>query len=272
MIKDKEKIELIINDGDTKEINLSYKRKVYTNEAYDTTIIEILPDIDKINNYLSLDENIKEISTNSEKNSIYALQYPDGNEASVSYGIIEKKEKKENEYEFKHLCSTKTGSSGAPILNLKTNKVIGIHCGQYRFEDFNSGIFLIEPIKEFQQDKNILKIIDKPIVLKIPKKKESSRNNNYNNFQKEEKGNKRENLSVSKEKEKKDILPPIFVLNQIKKDNKAKNFDKSPENILYKSNSSIKLPTPTYNNNFTSLHVKKSTIMKWKDKFTKNKE
>ena len=59
------------------------------------------------------------------------MQYPDGNEASVSYGIIEKKE---NEYEFRHLCSTKAGSSGAPILNLKTNKIIGIHCGHYNLK------------------------------------------------------------------------------------------------------------------------------------------
>ena len=38
-----------------KEINFRHKRKIYTNKIYDTTIIEILPDIDKINNYLSLD-------------------------------------------------------------------------------------------------------------------------------------------------------------------------------------------------------------------------
>ena len=86
------------------------------------------------------------------------MQYPDGNEASVSYGIIEKKE---NEYEFRHLCNTKAVSSGAPILNLKTNKIVGIHCGQYKLEDFNSGIFLVEPIKEFQQEKKILEISDK---------------------------------------------------------------------------------------------------------------
>ena len=123
-----------------------------------------MPDIDKINNYLSLDENLNDISYNSEGNSIYTLQYPDGNEASVSYGIIEKKE---NEYEFRYLCSTKAGPSGAPILNLKTNKIVGIHCGQYKLEDFNSGIFLVEPIKEFQQEKNILEISDKPIDLTI---------------------------------------------------------------------------------------------------------
>ena len=164
----------------------------------------------KINNYLSLDDNLKDISNNSEGNSIYILQYPDGNETSVSYGIIEKKE---DEYEFRHLCRTKTGSSGAPILNLKTNKIIGIHCGQYRFEDFNSGIFLNEPIKEFQQDKKILEISENPIDLTIPKKEKTSRDNNNSKI--EEKGNKRETSSVSKENNAKFILPPICYFKNI---------------------------------------------------------
>ena len=43
---------------------------------------------------------------------------------SFGYGI-----KKENNYYIKHLCNTELCSSGAPILNLETNNVIGIHSG-----------------------------------------------------------------------------------------------------------------------------------------------
>ena len=125
MIKNKEIIYLSLNDGEYHfEINLSNERKIYTNKTYDTTIIEILPKVDKIHieNNILIDENINQKSINYKGNSIYILQYPEGNEASVSYGIITDIENKENEYQFKNLCSTNRDSSVAPILNLKTNK------------------------------------------------------------------------------------------------------------------------------------------------------
>ena len=59
------------------------------------------------------------------KETIYILQYPLGDKAFVSYGIIKSIEEI-NEYNFNHICSTNEGSSGSPILN-KDNKVIGIH-------------------------------------------------------------------------------------------------------------------------------------------------
>ena len=159
MIKNKEKIYLTLNDDKNEgEIDLKYKRKIYSNKTYDTSIIEILPKVDKIVdknkktikiNYLSLDDNISLNYANYIGNSIYVLHYPERNEASVSYGII-KEQDEQIEHQFKHLCSTYNGSSGGPILNLKRNKVIGIQTGFYRFEKFNSGQFLKEPIKEFQ--------------------------------------------------------------------------------------------------------------------------
>ena len=49
MIKNKEKIILSLNDDRVeKEIDFSSKRMVYRNKTYDTTIIEILHEIDKI--------------------------------------------------------------------------------------------------------------------------------------------------------------------------------------------------------------------------------
>ena len=125
----------------------------YTNEEYDTTIIEIKKE-DNINNYLELDDIIiNDISNNINKNkeyinkTIYIIQYPENN-LSVSYGILDNiyEDKK---YDFNHKCSTKFGSSGSPILNI-SNKIIGIHKEGYN-NKYNIGTFLNYPIREFIQ-------------------------------------------------------------------------------------------------------------------------
>ena len=57
----------------------------------------------------------------------------------------------DKKYNFNHKCSTKGGSSGSPILNIK-NKLIGIHKeGNYNGKQYNKGLFLNYPIKEFIQ-------------------------------------------------------------------------------------------------------------------------
>ena len=58
-----------------------------------------------------------------ENNSLYVLQYPNMDKASVSYGILNSIQ----DYNINHTCSTEKGSSGSPILNLSNNKLIGIH-------------------------------------------------------------------------------------------------------------------------------------------------
>ena len=76
MIKNKEIIYLSLNDGEYHfEINLSNERKIYTNKTYDTTIIEILPKVDKIHieNNILIDENINQQSINYKGNSIYII-------------------------------------------------------------------------------------------------------------------------------------------------------------------------------------------------------
>ena len=120
----------IKENKDLMKINLNDRLK-YTSEEYDTTIIEI-KEKDNIKNFLELDDNIiKDIIENDNENkdfidkTVYIIQYPEG-ELSVSYGVLQSilEDKK---YEFNHKCSTKGGSSGSPILNLKNNKIIGIH-------------------------------------------------------------------------------------------------------------------------------------------------
>ena len=141
----------IKENKDLMKINLNDRLK-YTSEEYDTTIIEI-KEKDNIKNFLELDDNIiKDIIENDNENkdfidkTVYIIQYPEG-ELSVSYGVLQSilEDKK---YEFNHKCSTKGGSSGSPILNLKNNKIIGIHKSGIK-KNLNKGSFLNFPIKEF---------------------------------------------------------------------------------------------------------------------------
>ena len=142
-------------------------RMIYTNEEYDVTIIEI-KEIDNINYNLELDDIIiNDILYNNNENdlykykTIYIIQYPES-ELSVSYGIIDEIYL-DKEYNFNHLCSTRNGSSGSPILN-KNNKLIGIHKEGKNKNNYNIGTFLNYPIKEFiKQNYNIKNnnIIDK---------------------------------------------------------------------------------------------------------------
>ena len=163
-IPDNNKIVLITNnhviDENINEINIKIKeekesrlininnRVKYTNEEYDITIIE-MNENDSINYYLELDDDI--INESSEEyidKTIYLIQYPEG-ELSVSYGILDNIyiDKK---YNFNHKCSTKGGSSGSPILNIKNNKLIGIH-KESNNKKYNRGLFLNYPIKEYIQ-------------------------------------------------------------------------------------------------------------------------
>ena len=79
---------------------------MYTSKKYDTTIIEIKKEKDEIFNYLELDKNIFQDNSNLlyYNDTIYILHYPGNNMASVSYGLLNKKEK--INYEILHYCST----------------------------------------------------------------------------------------------------------------------------------------------------------------------
>jgi len=90
-IKENNNIKLTFNDDNiNKTIILDKNRKIYTNKEYDITIIEIKCEIDKINNFMDIDEKIfndkSEILYNN--HSIYIPQYLKGDKAVVSYGII----------------------------------------------------------------------------------------------------------------------------------------------------------------------------------------
>ena len=141
------------SDKNTKTINLDDRLK-YTSKHFDITIIEI-KDQDKINNYLELDDAIlgdifdNEIKLNEiySDETVYLLQYPEGI-LSVSYGVV-KDINEDKKYIFTHMCSTKGGSAGSPVLNLKTNKVMGAHHSGISKKNIAQGTLLNEPIKDF---------------------------------------------------------------------------------------------------------------------------
>ena len=161
ILKEEKLVQIELN-GILKEIIINDNRKIYSNERYDITIIEINPYIDQINDFLSLDYNLfKEESDNFYiKESIYLLQNSNRIEnlkvKEVSYGIL----KNLNENRILHLCSTGMISSGSPILNLKNNKVIGIHLGSNKYPKCNFGTYLKYPINDFQNDNNLIKIYE----------------------------------------------------------------------------------------------------------------
>ena len=146
-------IDLLLDNKETKKIDINDNRKIYTSVKFDTTIIEIKPNRDKIKYFLELDENINKQNSNElyAERSIYTVDYPNfrnSRKASISFGTL-KKISEINKYEIYHLSSANTRLSGSPII-LSNNKVIGIQKEiSSNFYDFNKGTFLKYPINEF---------------------------------------------------------------------------------------------------------------------------
>ena len=146
------KIKLIFNDNKINIIKLEDSRFIYANEKDDITIIEII-DKDNLNKniILELDDSIYTDTDfkEYEDKSIYILHYPKGMFSSFSDGVVGKIE---NNIIY-HKVATEHGSSGAPIINLDTLKVIGIHQSYNIAKKYNEGIILKESIKNFNLNK-----------------------------------------------------------------------------------------------------------------------
>jgi len=175
--------QLVFYIYDTRKIiNIDKNSKIYSsvNYEYDIMIIKLKKE-DEIDNYLDIDQNIfvKNSELSYKDEPIYILHIPMHSEASISYGtgveLI-------NEYDIKHKCNTNYCSSGGPILNFFTNKVIGIHKGSVKTDDgnnidFNIGTFLKFPLNELKklnQNNNIN-------MDNSNKNKNKNKNNNLNN-------------------------------------------------------------------------------------------
>lgn len=160
-------INITINNDTVKKQLIIGDRKVYTSKKYDTTIIEIFEDENIINDYLDFDFDLKgEILNNIYiGKSIYILHYPKYEKVSVSYGVIKSIDLSKN-YDIYHLCCTDKGSSGSPILNILTNKIIGIHKGTVNNQNYNKGTILYYPLKEYFSQIS-KKMVIKPLKMQI---------------------------------------------------------------------------------------------------------
>ena len=135
------KIDIIFDDKIVKNINFNTDRIIYSLSDDDLTIIEILPEEDKIFHFYDLE--IIEDSNKIINEPIYILQYPEGLKSSFSYGRIFNADEKYIMYD----CPTKNGSSGGAIISLKNYHLIGIH--ERALGIGNVGTLLNESLEKF---------------------------------------------------------------------------------------------------------------------------
>ena len=147
----------LIFENKEKIIKIDKYRKVYTNEQIDFSIIELKKNEFELNDYLKIDDLTERDRDLKEKyigKEIYIIQFPFGEEIKISDDKI----KDINNNEIEHCCSTNSGSSGAPILNLENHKVIGIHCANNLSKDCNLGKIIKSVIDDFNNNYIIAKI------------------------------------------------------------------------------------------------------------------
>ena len=108
------------------------------NFGIDATVIEILPEDNIPTDYFLLPDIYYMTKFNELKDKdIAILQYPNG-KLGYSYGKI----KEIHKYEFSHLASTESGSSGSPIFLKSKIQVIGIHYAGKLDNSQNYGFFI----------------------------------------------------------------------------------------------------------------------------------
>ena len=152
-INKKKEIILFIDNREI-PLKIKEKRKIYTSnkDEYDLTIIEIKENDYLYNNdFLEIDNDIYNNDLNDiyKEKSAYIIHYPKGGECEYSLDTIFKIDIA-NTLIF-HFCSTEEGSSGGPIINLQTSKVIGIHTGEHKSHDYNVGVIIKNPIECFNK-------------------------------------------------------------------------------------------------------------------------
>ena len=216
ILKKEQFIPLKLNNLNIR-IQINDNRKIYTNQNYDITIIEIIPEKDNIFNFLELDEEItfksdEYLDMCLKRSSIYLLYSEES--LLVSYGII----KGILEKKILHHCSCGSCSSGAPLLNLSNNKVIGIHFGFSDKKNYNCGTLLKFPINEFINLHKDYIISNGVCSEKYMNKINTSNINTSEKVFEKPKKNLEEELKLEKEKIKK-LEEKINQLNDLLKNN-----------------------------------------------------
>ena len=173
-LKEKKILRLFYKNQE-KNIDLDESRHVYSNEAFDITIIELKDDEFPPEIFLMLDDLInntgKEDILNAQyiNQDIYLIYSNKVNNPEYSYDKI----KEIKDFLIKDYCPGEYIHSGFPILNLKSFGVIGIHKGKSAKTDSNLGTIIRVPIMEYNKSKegltkkntellNIVKETDEP--------------------------------------------------------------------------------------------------------------
>ena len=128
-------------------IKLENNRKIFIDEKYDITIIEIKrTDGLDINSFLDIDNQIFKNDINFVNQSIYIIYYEKEEKVHYSTGIIKHIS---DGYKIEHTCQSKLSSLGNPIINVNNNRVIGIDLGGIKSKIYNFRKLLKDPIIKF---------------------------------------------------------------------------------------------------------------------------
>ena len=167
MIESKEIIDVKYNcEKKWIKIKLDEKERfIKYDKEMDFTIIEMKAD-DKIKDKYFLLPNINNLDYINKE--IYIVQFPEGKNLSHSDGKI----KDIIDFELIYDASTKSGSSGSPILLKNTTEVIGIHKQGSNKKKENYGTLICSIIQSLNDDKSDKKkIIEENNSNYIPEKK-----------------------------------------------------------------------------------------------------
>lgn len=114
-------------DGDTKEASVSKCEQIYAMQDDNKANIDFA--IFKVSNppVEKLDLDLTGLNLPSKKITLFS--YPDDRDLTWSKYCVVLPPGADPEYQkgFSHKCDTEAGSSGAPILDMKTGKVVGLH-------------------------------------------------------------------------------------------------------------------------------------------------
>ena len=169
------KILNLFYQNQEKIIDTNGSRHVYSNEAYNITIIELKDDEFPPEIFLMLDDLInntgKEEILNAQymNKDIYLIQSIKGYNPEYLYDKI----REIKDFLIKNYCPNEYIKSGCPILNLNSFGVIGIHRGKSEKTNSNLGSIIRVPIMEYNKSKegltkkstellNIVKETDEP--------------------------------------------------------------------------------------------------------------
>ena len=143
--------EFEFEDGIKKTIKIRKLSVVISNKELDYTCIEIF-ESDNISYFL--ETNGQALDTKNEKEDIFIIQYPNGEEISFSQGKILKIKNEQNK-NIIHSAPTSNGSSGSPIfLRNDDLRICGIHSEGIKNEKINRGISMNHIIKDIEKQIN----------------------------------------------------------------------------------------------------------------------